>query len=466
MMSLYVRFALACVCTGLGLVAQAKDSPTPNIADPQAVEEAKSGKRSTANAAWWGFNDLDSTDAIQGAIDSGAKTVIIPNVGKTWIVRPIMMRSDLELIFEPGVLVLAKKDEFQGGGDALFRAQDKSNITIRGYGATLRMRKKDYQNPPYKKAEWRMGLAFTGCKRITVEGLRIESSGGDGIYIGGGGALQWCEDVVIRDCVSHDHHRQGISIISAVNLLIERCTFSGTSGTPPEAGIDFEPDAPYDRFTNCVVRDSVFEDNQGHQILVYMKPQDATSKPIDIRFENCVTRQGKPGATLADFTDMNERGWAGLSVGAIGDGTRGLVEFINCTTENTGKEGIKVYDKSADGAHVRFKNCTVTNPWVSSFRDYGGPRVPILIHLRRETITKKPGGIEFLDCYVYDNVFRPAVLHEEDKSYWGVRDVSGRIYVSNPAGARLRLGESPKNVTLEIVDITPKAPEAKSGEPL
>jgi hypothetical protein len=124
-----------------------------NVKDQQAAEETVAGKRTTANAAWWGFNREDSTEALQAAINSGAKTLIVPFMGDPWIVRPLQLRSQQEIILEPGVLILAKKGEFQGGGDSLFSAVGQSNLVIHGYGATLRMHKRDYQNPPYTKAE-------------------------------------------------------------------------------------------------------------------------------------------------------------------------------------------------------------------------------------------------------------------------------------------------------------------------
>ena len=116
-------------------------------------------------------------------------------MGEPWVVLPIELRSNLELVFEPGVIelrsnlelvfepgviVLAKKGEFKERWDCLLTAIDQSDITIRGYGAVLRMRKRDYRNPPYPKGEeWKHGLKLEGCRRILVEGLRIESSGGD-----------------------------------------------------------------------------------------------------------------------------------------------------------------------------------------------------------------------------------------------------------------------------------------------
>jgi len=423
-----------------------------NTASPDKVAAVAQGAKEVANAGWWGFNEPDSTAAIQGAIDSGAKKVIVPFVGKPWIVTPLTLRSDLELFLEPGVLLLAKRGEFQGGGDSLLAANDAENLIIRGYGATLRMWKEDYQNPPYSKAEWRMGIRLMGCKNVLIEGVRVESSGGDGIYVDGGGVRRWGEDITVRDVVSDDHHRQGMSVISAQNLLVENCVFSNTGGTPPEAGIDFEPDSADQRFVNCVVRNSVFENNAGHQILVYLKPMDIYSEQVSIRFENCVSRMGKPGMTLADFNDMEQTGWAGMSVGTCNDnGPKGTIEFVDCKTENTGKEGVKVYDVSANSVDVRFIRCTWANPWVSTFRDYGGPRVPVLIHARRPTLVGRTGGVYFEDCEVYDWTYRPAVMFYEDSSNNGFFDISGQITVFSPHGAIKSFGDKLENVTLKVV---------------
>ncbi|MCE5310702.1 MAG: hypothetical protein LLG20_23935, partial [Acidobacteriales bacterium] len=38
-----------------------------NAPSSQAIAEVASGKRATANAAWWGFSKTDSTAALQAA---------------------------------------------------------------------------------------------------------------------------------------------------------------------------------------------------------------------------------------------------------------------------------------------------------------------------------------------------------------------------------------------------------------
>lgn len=421
--------------------------------DERAIAEVLSGKRSVANAAWWGFSPEDSTAAMQAAIDSKAKTVVVPFLGSPWVIRPVTLRGHQEVLFEPGVLVLAKKGEFHGRGDSLFSATDVSDFTLRGYGATLRMRKSDYQSSAYQKAEWRMGIALHGCRRVLIEGLRVESTGGDGFYVDGGSQLAWSEDITIRNCIAHDNHRQGISVISAVNLLVENCTFSGTRGTAPEAGIDLEPDTPKQRLVNCVIRNCVFENNHGHGMMVHLHPLDGTSAPVSVRFENCIVRMGHSAGEPADeVTRLNAGGSAGMAVGAAVDGgAKGLVEFVNCHSENTGREGAKVYDKSADSVLVRFRNCSWRSAWVSPVLDYGGPRVPVYLVTRRPEITRHPGGVEFLDCRVYDRVARPALQAYDETGEFGVRDVHGQILVENPAGARAWLGPHPQNVDVQVM---------------
>ena len=71
------------------------------------IREVRSGVRSEAKASWWGFQEKDSTRALQAAIDSGAKKVIVDHTGKEWLTAPLKLRSDMELILEDNVVVRA-----------------------------------------------------------------------------------------------------------------------------------------------------------------------------------------------------------------------------------------------------------------------------------------------------------------------------------------------------------------------
>ena len=251
--------------------------------------------------------------------------------------------------------------------------------------------------------------------------------------------------------MAHDNHRQGLSVISAENLLVENCVFSNTDGTPPEAGIDLEPDSADERLVNCVIRNSMFEHNSGHAIQIFLKRLDKTSAPVSIRFENCHSRMGKAGMTIEDFKDITQRGKAGMAVGAAKDnGPQGLIQFINCTSENTGKDGLRLFDWSSTGVKVRFVNCSWKNPWISAHREAPEPRVPILIMHRDARLTTRPGGIEFVDCYVYDDVARTVVFYDEDSGQVALGDVHGRIIVPGPRAPRPRFGSKTENVDLKV----------------
>jgi len=151
--------------------------------NPQAVKEVLTGQRKIANAAWWGFDKTDSTYALQSAINSGAEKVIVPYMGNDWIIHPVTLASNQEIYLEPGVIIIAKKGEFRQPADCLLSAINKENITISGYGATLKMQKDDYMKQNYPLSQWRMAISLLGCENIKILGLFVKDSGGDGIYI-------------------------------------------------------------------------------------------------------------------------------------------------------------------------------------------------------------------------------------------------------------------------------------------
>jgi hypothetical protein len=265
--------------------------------DPKAVKEVLKGVRKTANAAWWGFNPVNATAALQAAIRSGASAVIVPNVGSPWIVDPIFLESNQEITFEPGVEVQARRGGFRGASDELFRLEDKENVVIKGYGSVLRMRKEDYRRPPYEKAEWRTCLAIYGGTNVKILGITCASTGGDGIYITGG-SRPYSKDIVIKDFISENGYRQGISVISVEGLLIEGAVLRGTEGTEPAAGIDFEPNLPTERLAAIRMKNCVIEKNAGYGIQVGLGRMPAAFHRVQIDIEGGRVSGNGDGAIL------------------------------------------------------------------------------------------------------------------------------------------------------------------------
>jgi hypothetical protein len=399
------RYAIAILTLALPVAVSVALAAAP---DPQAIQEVRDGKRTVAQASWWGFQPEDSTAALQAAIDSGAKKVVVEKMPSPWIVDALRLASDQELFFEAGAEVLAKQGAFHGSADSLFSAAGKKNIKLIGPGATVRMRRADYDSPDYKHAEWRHVLNFHGCTGITIEGLTLAESGGDGIYLGAGPGGAPCKDVVIRDVICDRNYRQGISVISAENLLVERCLLKGTAGTPPAAGIDFEPNAANERLVNCVMRDCTIENNQGYALHIYAPNLDSTSQPLSIRIENCVTR----GTNARSASIV-------VSSGPKGPVT-GLIELINCRFEDVGTTAITIASTTPRGVRLRMVDCTLADP-----AEQSKVAAPILLQTRPDSL-EPLGGIEFAGVTVRERIDRPLIKFD-DPAGVSLVDVCGSI---------------------------------------
>lgn len=440
-MKLILLYVLVWQCYMESLVGGAEQQRIlGNFKNSAAVKEVLSGDRTVANASWWGFDENDSTDAIQGAINSGASKVIIPFVGKDWIVQPIKLANNQEVVFESGVVVSAKKGMFKGKGDSLFSALSKNNITLRGYGATLRMQKKDYMGSDYVKAEWRHVICLRSCRGITVSGLTLRDSGGDGIYLGlrrdSRGNVLPNRDIMVRDCIFDNNYRQGIMVISVENVRIKNCVFRNTRGTPPSAGIGIEPYSARSRMVNVVISECVSENNAGPGFMVSLRNLSSESEVVSILFVDCYVKSGKK---------------SGIQVGAILDkGPKGLIEFKNCTVQNTSTTGLYIANKSTDSALLRFNNCTWQNVATRGTYPKASTGVPIYLVLRSENFPAIFGGIEFINCYVYDSKDRPFLAFVDKGKGSLIRDVRGEIQVDNPYGARMNWGKRKQPAGLKV----------------
>jgi hypothetical protein len=274
---------------------------------------ATGAQTGAVSAAWWGFDAADSTACLQAALDAGAAVVLVPRMEGPWICEALFIRSRTTLILEEGVELLAKKGAFRPTTGALLNINDTDQVTVSGYGAVIRMRKRDYTAPPYAKGEWRHTIQICGGSRVAVLGLTAAESGGDGVYLGRGGTRVTNTDILLKDLVLKDHHRQGASVITAVNLLIENCELSDTSGTAPSAGIDFEPNMPDEPLRNCRLKNCLIRNNAGAGFQLYILYHTSASDPFDITLEDCTV-----------YGNL-----AGVFVAGLKNGARGRLMFIH-----------------------------------------------------------------------------------------------------------------------------------------
>ncbi len=317
------------------------------------LNEIKEGKRTEAMASWWGFNPENATECLQNAINSGVKTLTVDNTGKDWVLDRIKLASDQEIVLAKGVRLVARKGGFKTvrGSSSFISFGSGRNIILRGEAdAVIMMHKKDYQNKKlYEHSEWRHILDIRGGENITIRDLRLEAGGGDGIYLGNGSPpskpARHCTNITIENVVCHDNHRQGISVITAENLLIKNCVFSNTSGTPPQAGIDFEPNAPDERLVNCRIEDTTFSGNKGPGTDNYLVNLKNSSEPVSITYSRCKILNNGRGAKIS------------LAKAGATDSVKGFIEYIDC--EIAGAWPVEAAD-TWDGFKVIMKNCRIT----------------------------------------------------------------------------------------------------------
>lgn len=367
--------------------------------------------KEVAHADCWGFTaGEDSTTSIQAAIDCTlAHTVVVKNMsGGPWIVAPQHEPTHLNatalgtvrtainfstsnqlIIFEPGVTVLAKRWAFHGMNDNLAYMGSKfgpvRNVTIVGEGAVFKMWKHDYQCtacPPspslpcdpcpacdpksklynvticYAKSEQRHGLNIWCGVDITVKGLTIDNSGGDGIMTGGlesGTAATRTRRVHIKEVTSSNNHRQGISVISAVGLLVEDSTFRDTNGTAPEAGVDIEADNTHSILVDIVFRRCRFADNNGCGVQMNIDAlSHAADAPISITFEDCDVSWRDDFPFESPWFDG-----AGYLVGA--GKAAGSVTVRGGTVQGSAGAGIEISGKPLSGPAVTFADVLLNN---------------------------------------------------------------------------------------------------------
>jgi hypothetical protein len=303
-------------------------------------------------------NATDCADELQAAISSGAETVLVGLLpgARPWTVgRTLHLASNQRLLLEAGVEIHAKRGAFRSPTEVLVSANGVTNVTIEGgANATLRMRRADYANGTaglvYRKGEWRHGISLTGVRRVRIAGVRVTESGGDGVYIARSSSLNYSSEVIVEDVRSDRNYRQGLSVISAVNVTVRRSVLAETGvgfGTPPMCGIDFEPNLPSDQLHNVTVEDVQIVDNVGGGVAVYLRRFSepcagatggvcfSAPSPVAIHFRNLVV-DGTPNTGVAVGA------MAPLAHGPAGAG--GSISFAGGAVRNTGGAGLYAFD--------------------------------------------------------------------------------------------------------------------------
>lgn len=219
----------------------------------------------------------DDTHAFQTTID-----VLVANGGGTVMVPPgvyaidakisVQLKSKVDMFFFDTSTVLKAIPNNVTNYNVLMIA-DAMDVQVMG-GKILGERNQHLGT----KGEWGMGIGIYGSANVRISNMVIADCWGDGIYINDNKAKTNASAFVgLKNVISRNNRRQGLSILKASYILVDSCKFIYTNGTSPQAGIDIEPN--YDTASNITIRNTECAYNAGAGIQTY---ELKTTKPTVI----------------------------------------------------------------------------------------------------------------------------------------------------------------------------------------
>ena len=382
------------------------------------VAAATTVSAKTVRVSSFGYDAADSTAFIKAAVESDADEVVFDQAAGPWFATALKFSNlaNKTIRFEKGVELRAKPGEFRDpkSGNCLMTFGNCENITLSGYGATFRMDRAAYDKPPYVHSEHRHCLNLRGVRNFRVEGLTFTESGGDGIFIGGSwtnNTFRNAENVFLKDVVCDRNYRQGLSIIAVSNFVAESCVFSNTRGTPPESGVDIEPNQAHEAVSGIVFRNCRFENNAGRGLEFYIGNLNSKTPPVTALLERCLMRGNINGF---EYQQSRKR-YADLPRG-------GEVVLRDCRIEESRSSGILLIDKTAESAKLVFENVALSNCCTTS------SDAPDIAAYTRLVDTPPPDGLSFKRVTIARERDRPWITPGRiDFTTTGAHAVSGDV---------------------------------------
>ena len=401
-----------------------------SAADPAMVAKVKAGQVKEARVSWWGFNPEDSTKFVQDAINSGVPRLILDAMPNSWSVNPLKLVSNQEIVFENGAKLAARRGGFQSSGDILLTLSNVTNVTIRGNGGEVRMFRDDYAAAPYDigRVGSRHAIYIRSSAKVTIEGLTIYQSGGDGINIDNhsGKYLRPCSDITIRNCKIEKSCRNGMAVGGVRGLTVDGVSISGTSGAWPKCGMSIVTETTGHRLENAVFRNCTIGNNAADAISIRLGGADGEKPaPVGLLFEKC-TVTGNDHA-------VNYSGH-----GPAGKYAQGKITFTGCHFAGTRRAAAKFMRKPLKGPGFEFNDCVFENCSTSD------KRIPDLKLVAGRDDDPPVDGLHF----------RNTEFRREEKFDWisrfdgnwmkeDVRDISGKIrFIVHNVKKEITLGSS------------------------
>ena len=415
-------------------------------------DRVASGELKEARAIWWGFDRQDATTCLQSALDSGATKVWVDHTGSDWIVGPINVPSNIEVIFADKVVLRGKKGAFVDPkmGLRILQVAHQKNVVLRGQGeVSIIMDRDEYRDgKKIVQVGQRHNIWILDSDNITVDNFAVGPSGGDCVYVGS----KNCRNVRLENLRCKEGLRQGFSVTGVDNLYVGNCKFDSTAGAAPEAGLDLEPNYPDGEtgLTGIVFENCEFTNNNTFGIYV----ANNSKQKIDVTFKDCLIKGNADG----------------IGVGHVGhpdtplDDKKGTLAFINCRVEGNKNTQFSI-GHHLPGVKLLIKDCTIDSR-NSSFQ---------ALRISSNN-TEDIEGLEIRNLTVFDDQARDPIKFERRFGNGLVNPIIEPVKVINTDGstrtfdpAALILASIPdpmaKSFTIRQIDrrkLTPMSSEGKA----
>ena len=226
----------------------------------------------------------DDTKAIQQAIDqlaaNGGGTVYVPpGVYAINAKKSIQLKSKVDMYMRDTLTELAAIPNDTTSYTVIMIA-DAMDVRLRGGKV-----KGERAQHTGTRGEWGMGVGVHGSANIFISDIVISDCWGDGIYISDNKSkTRGSAFVRVKNVISRNNRRQGLSIIKAAVVIIEDCKFMYTNGTAPQAGIDIEPN--YDTASHISIVNTECAYNMGAGIMTYERKAPPLTVVTNIEIHN------------------------------------------------------------------------------------------------------------------------------------------------------------------------------------
>src|SRR5690606_3254915 len=268
---------------------------------------------------------VDYTSIIQKVLDTHRK-VVFPTFPILINDNGLILKSNSEISNAHLIMKPTDKKNY-----ALLNIVDVQNVKLTNLHLIG-----DRNNHLDSKGEWGMGIYIKHASNITIDNSIIEEFWGDGIDITRrDGAVP--SDIVIENVTFKKNRRNGITITSGDNIVVQNCKFLYTDGVKPKAAIDIEPNSSIDSLGKIKVNNIVTSNNgTGIQISMMNFPSPKKQTFL-IEIDNVKSTGDEHGILVRDFYRKNRYGEKEIPLD-------GIVKFSNIEIIDSKKETIKFFN--------------------------------------------------------------------------------------------------------------------------